>query len=99
MARSLPPVPYRDPVTLESGLVASVWATWFREIFARTGGTNAKNNNELQTNIVTNETNIELLNVDMETLVTKTAELETKISELETKNTLLEARIEALEGT
>lgn len=34
----LPPVPYRTPMYDQGGNLSSAWAAWFRQLFARVGG-------------------------------------------------------------
>ncbi len=51
MAEVVPPIPYKTPVTNNSGMITEPWSKWFRQVFQRIGGTVALSNTELTENL------------------------------------------------
>ncbi len=47
MSVTVPPVPYKTPMTDSSGRLSNMWSKWFREVFERIGGTIAPSNSDL----------------------------------------------------
>lgn len=45
--RTVPPLPYKQLLAGDDGLVSAPWAKWFRQVFERIGGNIALTNNEL----------------------------------------------------
>jgi len=88
MAITVPPVPYKTPVTSRDGIMHPVWAAWFRELFLRIGGPIALSNEELETAVDVNLTSVE---ADI-------SALESSVSSLQSSVTSLQTRVTALEG-
>lgn len=69
MANTFPVVPYKNPVVNQDRLLAPVWDVFFRELYARIGGT------ESQT--------LTQLTASVETLQTAVTSLSARVTELE----------------
>lgn len=51
MAENITPVPVKIPMIDRSGLLSMTWENWFRQLFARIGGSVALTNAELEADI------------------------------------------------
>lgn len=79
MAEALPPVPFKTPVINKAGFLSEPWSKWFRQIFARVGGTTALSNTELEALQSSGESGLE---DDIETLQSQVASLENQVDEV-----------------
>lgn len=84
MAITLPPLPLKSVVINERGILTPLWATWFRELFQRIGGTTALSNIELEEQIDTSSLNIQIqqLKDDVSILQAELANMSSNFSDL-----------------
>lgn len=83
---TVPPVPYKTPITNKSGILHPLWSAWFRQLFARIGGPIALTNVELENiaeiNLTDVEADIAVIQGQISTLQSTTATHTTQINDL-----------------
>lgn len=61
MAETIPPVPFKSPVTDKSGMMTPVWYTFFRVLFNHVGGSTPDQTDTLASQVKTLQTEVSTL--------------------------------------
>lgn len=65
---TVPPIPYKSPLSDQNGIVSPVWAKWLNQIFLKTGGTSSTSLTSLETTVANQAIEITAINTTLTSL-------------------------------